>query len=269
MSDVARARTLLFVPGTRPERFAKAVASGADGIVLDLEDAVAPAAKDEARDAVCAWLDAGGAGTVRINGPDSAWHDDDVRALRGRVRSVLLPKATRAAAESVVRDLRPADGVIAILESAAGILDAREICAVPGVVRAAFGNGDLAAELGVDHADLLALAHARAAVVLASAAAGVAPPLDGVTTALDDDQRLVADVRHAAALGFTGKMCIHPRQVAPVHAVLAPSAADVAWAEQVLAAGSDDGVTTVAGRMVDKPVVERARAVLARAGSPS
>ncbi|OXM72035.1 MULTISPECIES: HpcH/HpaI aldolase/citrate lyase family protein [Amycolatopsis] len=260
---IASARTILFVPGDRPDRFGKAATSGADGIVLDLEDAVAPGRKDEARENVRQWRATGGPGLVRVNDATSPWYEDDVAALKDGPCSVVLPKAT---GPDQVRDLidRLPEGscVVPTLETAAGILEARAICSVPGVVRVAFGNGDLAQELGVDHGDHLGLAHARSAVVLASAAAGVAPPLDGVTIAIRDERKLVEDTRHAARLGFTGRMCIHPAQISVIHEVLAPTEEALAWARGVLESATDGASTDVHGNMIDKPIVERARRLL-------
>ena len=138
----------------------------------------------------------------------------------------------------------------------------------PAWIRLAFGNVDLAAALGVDPSSQTALWHARSHLVMACAANGVAGPVDGVTTALDDPDRLAEDVRHAVDLGFTAKLCIHPRQVAGVHAGLQPASADVDWAERVVAAAGG-GAVAVDGEMVDGPVILRARTILARAGSPS
>ena len=267
---IASARTLLFVPGHRPDRFAKAAASGADGIVLDLEDAVGPHAKGEARENVRRWLADDGTGMVRINDVTSPWHEADVSLLSGRPCAVMLPKASSAAQVADLLDrLPPGSCVVPIVETAIGVLDARAVCSVPGVVRAAFGSGDLASELGIDHADRSALAHARCAVVLASAACGVAPPLDGVTTAVADEHALVADTEHAVTLGFTGKLCIHPNQVSVVHRALMPSDDDLCWARHVVAAAVDGSVAMVDGQMIDKPLVEHARRLLSRAaGAP-
>jgi len=266
--SIALARTLLFVPGHRPDRFAKAAASGADGIVLDLEDAVGPAAKDEARENVRRWRAGGGSGLVRINGAGTPWHERDVAALADRPCAVMLPKAASPAQVTDVLDrLPPGSCVVPLLETAIGVLDARAVCAVPGVTRAAFGNGDLAGELGIDHTDRTALAHARCGIVLASAACGLPPPLDGVTTSVADQQILIADAEHSAALGFTGKLCIHPSQVSVVHTVFAPSDEELGWARDVLAAAGDGSVATLQGQMIDKPIADRARRLLSRAAN--
>jgi citrate lyase subunit beta / citryl-CoA lyase len=263
--DLAGASTFLFVPGHRPDRFAKATASGADEIVLDLEDAVAPDLKAVAREHVRRWLAAGGAGIVRINAAGTPWHADDLAVLAEHPGTVMLPKVEDPTDVTGVLEGLPAEAcVIPILESARGILHAPSICEVAGLTRVAFGNGDLATQLGVEHTDRDALTYARSAVVLASAAAGVAPPIDGVTTSVADEKCLVEDTRHAARLGFTAKLCIHPRQIPVVRAALLPTPEQLARARHIVAAASDS-VTTVDGEMVDKPIVDRARMILARA----
>ncbi|GAB2740027.1 HpcH/HpaI aldolase/citrate lyase family protein [Nocardioides pakistanensis] len=261
------ALTWLFVPGDRPERFAKAAAAGADVVVLDLEDAVAPDAKDAARAAVAGWLDeADVLCAVRVNATPPLL-DADLESLAGSApRLVMLPKAEDpAAVADVVARLPQGSRVVALVETARGVLEAPAVAAVPGVERLAFGSFDLAAELGVDPDHGPAMATARGALVLAAAAAGLSAPVDGVTGAVDDAARLGADVAASRALGFGGKLCIHPRQVLTVAEAFAPSAEERAWAERVLAGAGDNGVAVVDGRMIDKPVVERARRVLAAA----
>lgn len=262
--------TWLFVPGDRPERFAKAAAAGADLVVLDLEDAVAPGVKDTARADVADWLDrAEVLCAVRVNATAPLLDADlaDLAALAGSApRLVMLPKAEDPAlVADVVARLPRGSRVVALVETARGVLTAPAVAAVPGVERLAFGSFDLAAELGVDPDHGPAMATARGALVLASAAAGLAAPVDGVTGAVDDAQRLAADVATSRALGFAAKLCIHPRQVPAVAEAFAPSADERAWAERVLAGAGDNGVAVVDGRMIDKPVVDRARRVLATA----
>lgn len=262
---IAAARSLLFVPGDRPDRYAKAHASGADLVIVDLEDAVAPADKDAARAHVAAWLAAGHRPVVRINAPGTPWAEADLAVAAEHGCPVMVPKSQDPAALSELA-ARTAGRcpLIALIETARGVLRAHEVAGVQGVVRLAFGNVDLAADLGVAHDDHLALTHARSQVVLASAAAGLCPPLDGVTTAVRDADALDADVAHGRRLGFAGKLCVHPAQLAAVAAGFAPSESELAWARSVLAAG--DAVTTVDGRMVDKPVLDRARRLLSQAG---
>ncbi|MFE6509112.1 HpcH/HpaI aldolase/citrate lyase family protein [Nocardioides sp. NPDC057767] len=266
MSTAETARTWLFVPGDRSERFAKAAAAGPDVVVLDLEDAVAPAAKDAARAQVTDWLpQAEVTAAVRVNAAGSTWHDADIAALAALSdpTTVVLPKADSPEAIAAVLDALPAgSAIVALVETALGVARAIDLARSPGVVRLAFGSFDLAAELGVDPEHAPALAPARGALVLASAVGGLAGPIDGVTGDVRDHERLTADVAAAAALGFTGKLCIHPGQVAPAAAALAPTADEVAWAERILAAASEDGVALVDGRMVDAPVVARAHRIL-------
>lgn len=263
---VRDAATLLFVPGDRPERFAKAAASGADLVVLDLEDAVASERKDAAREHVAKWVGEGHECAVRVNPAGTPWHDEDLVALVRHRCAVMLPKAddpsvVRAAAGvlGMVRSL------IVLVETARGVLGAREIATVPNVRRLAFGSFDLAAELGVNPTDRDALASARGALVLASAAAGLPGPIDGVTGDLHDPDRLTDDVCYARRLGFTGKLCVHPKQVATVAVALRPSKNEVCWARSVLDAATAEGVASVDGQMVDKPVLDRAQRILRKA----
>ncbi|MGH3440348.1 MAG: HpcH/HpaI aldolase/citrate lyase family protein [Sciscionella sp.] len=259
---VATARCALFVPGNRPDRFAKAAAAGADLVILDLEDAVAPEGKVAARGAVDGWLGGGAEAVVRINAAGTIWHEDDVALVQRHGCPVMVPKAENSAL------LRHIPGpVIALLETAEGIESARSVCEVPSVVRTAFGSVDLAAQLGIRADDHLALASSRSRIVLAAAAANIAPPLDGVTTSVADMALLAADIEHARRLGFTGKLCIHPRQLDATRAGFCPPAAEFEWARRVLDAAAAGDVTVVDGRMVDKPVLDRARRLLALEGT--
>lgn len=274
--DLLRAaRTLLFVPGNRPDRFAKAEAAGADVVVIDLEDAVAPDDKDAARSDVAQWLSSGHAAVVRINGADTQWFDGDIAMLaavginnpagaaEGVGAGAMLAKAEASEIVSRVATASNAP-VIPLIETAVGVLNAPGIAATPGVARIAFGAIDFAAELGVDPDDREALLHARSTLVLASAAARVASPVDGVTTALRDAEKLTDDVGYAARIGLRGKLCIHPSQVAAVHDRLAPTDDQLAWARRIVDATRADGsAVAVDGHMVDPPVVARAQQILA------
>lgn len=270
MRDIALARTFLFVPSDRPDRFGKAAASGADIVILDLEDAVAANRKREAREHGRAWLGQHHEAVVRVNAADTPWHADDIDMVAGSpgAIAVMVPKAEDPGRiESLSRRLPAGTGIVPLIETAAGLLGATAICALESVVRPAFGSVDLAAQLGVDHNAHHALHHMRSALVLAAAAAGCSAPADGVTTSLADDSRLHADLEHAIALGFTAKLCIHPRQVAIANQLLTPSEADLEWARQVIAAAQYGAVTVRDGQMIDRPVVLRAQAILARASS--
>ncbi|AVH94207.1 MULTISPECIES: HpcH/HpaI aldolase/citrate lyase family protein [Streptomyces] len=254
-------RSFLFVPGDRPDRFDKAVATGADVVILDLEDAVAAPDKDRAREHVAAWLGTGNSAVVRINAPGTPWCDDDLAVATRFGAPVMVPKSDDPAVlADVARRTAGESFLIPLVETAAGIERAVEVCATNGAVRVALGNVDLAGQLGIAHDDHVALTYARSRLVSASAAVGLCAPIDGVTTAVKDLAALTADVAYARRLGFTGKLCIHPGQVAVVAERFAPTESEREWARSVVAAG--DSVTVVDGHMVDKPVLERARRIL-------
>jgi citrate lyase subunit beta / citryl-CoA lyase len=266
--DGGSPRSLLFVPADRPERFAKATASGADGVILDLEDAVADADKVMARQHVAAWL-VEHAAMVRINASDTPWFDDDIAVVSATSARVFVPKVQSAAQAASVVERLPGNPIVVLLETAAGIVNAASICTTPGVSGVAFGSVDLGAELGVDPADRLAMSYARAAVVMAAAAAQLPAPLDGVCLELHDAATISDEARYAAAMGFGGKLCIHPRQIASVNAAFSPNVDDVAWARRVVAVGDTTGAAKLDGKMIDRPVVARAHRILDRVESVS
>lgn len=261
------ARSFLFVPGDRPERYAKAAASGAHEIILDLEDAVAPQAKADARAHVIAWLREGHAASVRINGADTDWYEDDVRALAGVPGAhVMLPKAEP---DSLARTIRSLKGrrCIALLETVRGYVEVGPLCATPGVERVAFGSIDFGVDSGIaDEGG--AMTGIRTQIALQSRYAGLPPPIDGVSLEFTDTERMRADVLDARRLGFGSKLCIHPRQVAVVNAAYLPTEQEVAWANRIIEAfeSSKGAAVAVDGKMVDKPVVDRARRILAEGG---
>lgn len=263
---VRSARSFLFVPGDRPERFDKAAGAGADAVIIDLEDAVGADQKSAARQATGRWLSSGEVACVRVNAADTPDHEADVAALAGLdgLLAVVLPKATDpSAATSVGR--RTGAAVIALVESAAGMTVAVSLARAEGVARLAFGHLDYAVDLGADNGRT-AMLHARCTLVLASRAAGLPGPLDGVTVSLNDPGLLDGDLAHARELGMTGKLLIHPRQVEATHAAYRPSAKETAWAHTVLDAVRDGtgGAVRVGGEMVDAPVIARARTILRR-----
>lgn len=264
------ARSFLFVPGDRPERFAKAAGAGAGLVIVDLEDAVLPADKDAARDKVHQALrDAREARfAVRVNALGTPWHDDDVRAIAGlpALAGVMLPKAERA---SDFTALHAACGdavrLHALVETVAGMTNLADLCAASGLARLSFGTVDFQVDAGID-GDAAELDAMRSMMVLASRAAGLEAPVDGVHTALDDVEGLVAATHRARRFGMGGKLCVHPRQVDPVNRAFLPSAADVAWAQRVLTAiEGAHGAIAVDGKLVDKPIVDRARRIAASA----
>lgn len=263
--DVRWARTWLFVPGDRPERFAKAAAAGADMVIVDLEDAVGPESKGRARQHVVDWLAAGHRAAVRVNGTGSPWFADDVAALvAAPPAAVVLPKAESARDVAAVR-ASLAVPVLPIVESARGMFDLADICRAEGTCRIVYGSQDFAVDTGIDPDCEEAAAAARGWLVLASRAHDLPGPIDGPTRTWDDPGAVEAGVRLARRMGLTGKLCIHPAQVAPARRGFAPSPDEVAWARKVAATGTQ-GAARVGSEMVDKPVLDRALRILREAG---
>jgi len=264
----AAVRSFLFVPGDRPERFPKAWSSGADAVILDLEDGVSADRKSFAREAVSAWLSAEHPVYVRVNGSRTEGFAADLAVLaRPGVRGVMLPKAeTPDQVEAVARALPGLTGVIPLLETVTGIIDARILAGAPRVERLAFGSVDFQLDAGIQ-GDGDELLYARSRIVLASRAAGIFPPVDGVSTDLDNPERLDLDVDRARRLGFGGKLCVHPRQVASVNRGFLPTEREIAWARKVIEAARNAGAGAIRldGELVDRPVVRRAEAILERA----
>ncbi|TQM36750.1 HpcH/HpaI aldolase/citrate lyase family protein [Pseudonocardia cypriaca] len=284
-----RLRTLLFVPGDRPDRIPKAAAAGADGIAIDLEDAVALSRKDAARRSVTEVLGAlppsGRVVTVRINAVDSGLAEADVDALEpvlDRVHLVIVPMssspdAVRAAAALLGKAERRAGlepgrtGIIPLVETAAGIAEARDIAAADERVHTlAFGPADLSRELGVTPtADGEELFVARCQLVLAAAAAAKPQPIDGPHLDLDDADGLARSAAKARRLGFGGKQVLHPRQIPVVASAFAPATGELRWARRVdeaFRAAEAAGVSSIRlddGTFVDYPIAHRARALLA------
>lgn len=260
--------TWLYVPGDRPERFDKAAGSGADVVIIDLEDAVVPARKDEALANALAYLageraDGDTAVHVRINDLATERGRADLAALAGTpgLGGIRVPKAESA------RGLDGVPGpVYALLESAAGIVNAAEIAALPQVAGVALGEQDLAAELSVT--DENAMNHLRLQVVLAAAAAGLPPVPMSVYPDVRDENGLAASCARGRAMGMFGRTAIHPRQIPAIRAAFRPTPEEVARATEVVAAAehaASQGLGAVAlpdGRFVDAPVVARARRTL-------
>jgi citrate lyase subunit beta/citryl-CoA lyase len=268
---LAQARSFLFVPGNRPERFAKALASGANAVIVDLEDAVPLDAKDTARTALLgAWSGFDTAERarllVRVNPAGTPWHEADLAALGGLpgLGAVMLPKAENA---QQVEHAFMARGVLVLplIESAEGVGQMEAIARAQGVLRLGLGHIDLQADLGLSCGpDEAELAPIRVALVVASHRAGLPAPVDGVTTATTDGDVLAVDAQRSRRFGFGAKLCIHPAQVAGVHQALAPTEAECDWARRVLAAqvAAGGGAFSVDGKMVDPPVLLLARSLL-------
>jgi citrate lyase subunit beta/citryl-CoA lyase len=254
----------LFVPADRPERFAKAAACGADAVFINLEDAVAPVAKAQARNGLHSFEPLPVPAFVRVNASVPSWHAEDVEAARVLpLAGIVLPKAESVDEIRVLRRrLSPQQVIIALIETAEGLANARQIACADHALRLAFGSIDFCADMGCAHTHE-ALLSARSELVLASRLGSILPPLDGVTIDIGKPDLVERDARHAAELGFSGKLCIHPKQIEPAYAGFAPSESCLAWARQVLATG--DGAVALNGQMIDEPVRRRAEILVSRA----
>jgi (S)-citramalyl-CoA lyase len=263
-------RSALFVPATRPERFSKALAAGADAVIIDLEDAVEPNAKDGARQRVADFAGAHRqvAFYVRVNAHGTPWFDADLAmcASHDNIHSVLLPKAESAA--QIAPLVQAGKSVLPIVESAKGVLALAELAAAHGVERLSFGSLDLMLDTGTapdtKGAGLL-LDHIRCEILLHSAAYGLAAPIDGVYPNFSDTAGLAGLAAQVRDMGFGGMLCIHPAQVATIHEAFAPTAAQIDWARRVVAMADSTGsfAFQMDGKMVDAPVIERARQTIA------
>lgn len=261
------ASTFLFVPGDRPDRFSKALASGAGCVIIDLEDAVQPQAKAQARQNVRGADTDWARVAVRINDANSPHFEDDRQFLRLCAAStIVLPKAESPHTVAQIRAACARDvDVIIMIETARGLANMASLLSAPGVRRAAFGHLDYALDLGCA-TDWEALIFARSQMAFQSRLAGALPPIDGVTTDYNDAKAAAADAAAARRLGFGGKLLIHPNQIAPVASAFKPMASEIEWAERVIAASNDQGgAVALDGKMIDKPVIESAQLILARA----
>lgn len=261
-------RSALFVPASRPERIPKALASGADWVIVDLEDAVEESAKEQARSNLAQFLTGNPTARllVRVNAPGHWAHDADLDLCRWHesVAGILLPKAETA--EQVRIAHTTGKRIWPIIESARGLRDLAELASAPGVERLSFGSLDLALDLRLRTPSKAAddvMAQARYAVLVHSRSAGLAAPLDGVYPSIQDVDGLERQVRSARDMGFSGALCIHPSQVKVIHNALRPSEAEFDWAKRVIeGAEAGAGVFTLDGQMVDAPVILRARDLL-------
>ncbi|HYM51496.1 MAG TPA: CoA ester lyase [Candidatus Limnocylindrales bacterium] len=271
-------RSALFTPGTQPDRLRKATQSGADICIFDLEDSVPAARVDDARRIVAGALRETGAGHhvwVRVHAASDRRMVDDIAALPlDRLEGIVLPKADDAdAVEACASAVAAAGGphhlpIIAIIESAAGVLHGETIARAGATRGLALGRFDLAADLGIEpHPRTPALSAARAVIVLASAAARLWPPLDSPWLKVRDLDGLREAGVAARRDGFGGMLLIHPSHVEPVNAIFSPTPEETGWARGIVAASSaaeaqGSGAFTRDGEMVDEAVVRRARRIL-------
>jgi (S)-citramalyl-CoA lyase len=265
-------RSALFVPGNRPERFAKALASGADAVIVDFEDAVQESDKTLSRENLGAFLQATPTARVwvRINMASHGQHEADLAFCAGQsgVCGVMLPKAESA--EQVTRVVATGRPVWPIIESVLGLQALAAIAQVCGVERLTYGGLDMSLDLGLIAGTAGAecmLDQVRFALLLHSRLAGLAPPLETVFARIDNPIGLEHFVLSAHTKGFAGMLCIHPRQVEVVHRALAPTLTELDWARRVLASADQAGAFQLDGQMVDAPVIQRARNILEAANN--
>jgi citrate lyase subunit beta/citryl-CoA lyase len=272
MSDSIR--SYLFVPATRPERFARAAQSGAGAVIVDLEDAVEPARKEAARASMTETLrglvrEAHARDVqvlVRINSRGRDWYHDDLAACAALgLDGIVIPKAEDADAIAHVAERHPTWALHLLMESAAGFEHVRALARAPGVQRLMFGSVDLMLDIAANDTGE-PLNYYRSQILLYSRLAGLIPAVDGVCTTLGDPAVLDEEVRRARAFGFGAKLCVHPEQIGPVTAGLGPTPEELAWALRVCEVASSGAAAAVDGRLVDAPVLAHARRIVASAG---
>ena len=260
--------TGLYVPGDRPERFDKAVATGAHLVILDLEDAVAPAQRAFAREAVVVWLRARDSADpviqVRVNAGDPL--DLEALAAVDAPFEIRLPKVETRADIDAVMDAVPGRAITALLETALGVENAAVIAGHPAVTRLALGESDLASDLGTRAPEVID--YARVRVLFAARAAGMPAPMLSAYPGIRDLDGLRRDTERGRELGWVGRTAIHPSQLAVIADVFRPSADERQWARDVLAAATDGGVSTLPnGDMVDGAMLGRAQKIVALDGA--
>ncbi|WP_417792800.1 HpcH/HpaI aldolase/citrate lyase family protein [Terasakiella pusilla] len=273
MTPYEMTRTVLFAPASRPERFAKACNSGADVVVIDLEDGVAPTDKDTAREALRQYLDATPEASlvVRINAADTKEFAADLELCRQQraVVAIMLAKAESVEAVQLVTDTHKA--VWPLIETARGVVEMSRMAEVDGVERFCLGALDMGADLRIKPdsagAELL-LNRIRCDLVICSKAAGLNAPIETVCPSIEDEKAVERLARQACEMGFGGMLCIHPRQLSPIHRGFYPDEAEIIWARKVLmGAKNGESVFKVDGRMVDAPVIQQANLILRAVGN--
>jgi citrate lyase subunit beta / citryl-CoA lyase len=260
-------RSYLFVPATRIDRVAKARAAGPHAVIVDLEDAVPLSEKAKARDAAATLL-----GTppvlVRINGPETEWFAEDLRLCKDiGANGIVVPKSEDPEHLKTVAMQLPKDAfILPLIETARGYSNLAVLCGIPRVQRLVFGSIDFQFDLGITGEDE-ELLYFRSGLVLESRIAALQPPVDGVTVSIDNARAIREDTMRAIRMGFGGKLCIHPKQVATVNECFRPSSDEIAWATRVVEAAqaAAGGAIALDGKMVDRPVILKAQRVLSDA----
>lgn len=262
------ARSYLFVPANRVERFEKALNTQADLVIIDLEDAVPADLKVSAREALEQWLichpqhDV----TIRVNGKQTEWFKDDMQlALLSNVSAIVLPKTESVQDVQAVTDVRDLD-IYPLIETPRGLANVRQIAAAPSVRALMFGSIDFQLEMDMQggYHELLSF---RNEIVLASKLAGIDAPVDGVTVDFKNEAVVRLETQQAKNLGFAGKLCIHPLQVDIVNQTFSPSTEEIEWASQVISVidEAQGQAVSLNGKMIDLPVILKARKILQQA----
>ena len=274
-TPIGFASNFLFVPGNRPERFSKALATNAAAVILDLEDAVSLDEKETARHAIrTAWpsftVEQKQRLVIRSNSPGSPFYSADlILAQELGLACLMIPKSESADQINGAALVLPNTALIPMIESAIGLDQLKQIANSNQVIRLALGNLDLQVDLGMtcDEQETQ-LQTARYQIVLASRLAQIAPPVDGVTPSTDDEVRIQEDAERAKRMGFGAKLCIHPKQVVIVKNAFTPTAQELSWAQRVVEAmqASNGGAVKLDGRMIDRPVILLAQRTIAIAG---
>ncbi len=266
------ARSWLFVPATRPDRFSKAAASGADRVIIDLEDAVGTETKDTARDSLPgATLPDSVPVYVRVNAATTPWFERDLAvAATLAITGILLPKADSPNdVARAVRRLPSSFRVVPIIETAAGAWNLLAVAQSPNVERLVFGALDFQLDTEM-YDDAGTLDGIRSTVTVASKVAKIGAPVDSVCLSIDDDAQIAADAARGRRFGCCGKLCIHPNQVRVSNATFRPTDEEIEWAKAVLAERASrpaDAVFSHRGALVDRPVIERANRIVTLASA--
>lgn len=265
------ARTMLFVPATRLERVAKAQASGADLVIIDLEDAVAEADKAEARRALADFLEQATTPLfVRMNGASTDHFEADIAlcSQADAVHGIMLPKTESAG--DVQRARIDGKALWPLVESVRGVINIPHIAVCDGIERLTFGALDLSLDLGAEAGSegaVTILDQCRAQLILHSRLNGLAGPVESVEPDFRNTEKVAAVALRAAQMGFTGMLCIHPGQIEPVRRAFSPTSEQLEWARRVVDGVAEHGATfQLDGQMVDEPVIQRARRLIAAAG---
>jgi citrate lyase subunit beta/citryl-CoA lyase len=276
-SPLSDACSFLFVPATQPERYGKALASGADGVIIDLEDAVGLDDKAKARELLKnAWssisVEQKQRMIIRCNAPGTPFYAADlVLAKELQVQYLMIPKTESHDQINGAAEELENTAFIPMIETPLGLHHLNEIASAEQVLRLALGNLDMQVEMGMScDENETEIDTARFMLVLASKLAQIAPPLDGVTPSTDDEPRIFAHAQKAKRFGFGAKLCIHPKQIPIIKRAFSPTVEEISWAKRVLAAdnASNGQAVKVDGKMVDRPVVMLAHRILRLAGNP-